>query len=1042
MPVTPNAPLAPLAQANPGQEQATYAQKISVRVSSNTNQGSGTLLSKQGNTYLVLTNAHVIRGAQTLNVQTHDGQTHTAQVVPNSFPNNYDLALVQFQSSQPYTLAEIGTFQPKVGQQLFTGGYAAESGTFSSNSGQVQKILPQPLQAGYQIGFDGNVPQGVSGGPLFEATSGQLIGVQGRSANPLIDNYTQADGTPISPEDRKKLRQHNWAIPIQTVLAQIETKLLIAYELPTPQQDTKLVQPNWTGWLAELEQQAQQFTVRINNMTENTNGSGVIIAKQGNTYTVLTAEHVLHQKPGTQPNFTLTTADGQDHALTPNRIRRQPGVDLAVIEFESKANYAVATLANYRQSKNDVVFVAGFPKIGQTAPQWLMSSGGIFEQEQGRFNTTNIQITGRTQAEASSSLAVTQGSFAQGYDLLYTSITYGGMSGGPVLNYQGHVIGIHGQAEAEESSSGESVIQLGNSLGIPINTFLGLASRLQVPLQKQATTPPPTLDQQRNSERRQALLNIAIPTENAAPEIWIQRGNQLRRLGRDSEAIAAFERAIQLNRDYVHLAYFGKAQALSNQDKLQLAITALKEVIRRQPSYTPAWEYLASFHRKQQQYEQALEAINQAIEQQPQNANLYSEKHSILSELGRKNEALAAINQALKLSERAAFYLNRGFTYFGLKQYPNAIADSDKAIALNPEYAEAYSNRGNVYRVLAQYPQAIADFDKAINLNPELPEAYFNRGLTYYDLAQYPNAIADYDKAINLNPEYAEAYNNRGATYTNLKQYPQAIADFDKAIALNPEYALAYNNRGIANDALAQYPQAITDFDKAIALNPEYAEAYSNRGNVYRVLAQYPQAIADYDKAIALNPEFVLAYNGRGLAYHALQQYPQAIADYDKAIALNPEHALAYMHKGTTYRNLNQYSQAIVEYDKAINLNPEFVLAYQGRGITYFALKQFPQAITNFDEAINLNPEDAMAYNFRGIAYKFLKQFPQAIADYDKAIALNPEYAEAYRDRGLAHAQTGNITQAKQDLQKAAKLFQQQNRPEDSQKVMQLLQQL
>lgn len=107
----------------------------------------------------------------------------------------------------------------------------------------------------------------------------------------------------------------------------------------------------------------------------------MIIAKQGNTYTVLTAEHVLRQKPGAQPNFTLITADDQEHTLPPSSIRREPGVDLAVVEFESNINYAVATLANYRQSKENIVFVAGFPKIGQTTPQWLMSSGGIFEQE-------------------------------------------------------------------------------------------------------------------------------------------------------------------------------------------------------------------------------------------------------------------------------------------------------------------------------------------------------------------------------------------------------------------------------------------------------------------------------------------------------------------------------------------------------------------------------------------------------------------------------------------------------------------------------------
>ncbi|MFM5961315.1 MAG: tetratricopeptide repeat protein, partial [Dolichospermum sp.] len=35
------------------------------------------------------------------------------------------------------------------------------------------------------------------------------------------------------------------------------------------------------------------------------------------------------------------------------------------------------------------------------------------------------------------------------YELVYSSITFGGMSGGPVLDSQGRVIGIHGRTEGE-----------------------------------------------------------------------------------------------------------------------------------------------------------------------------------------------------------------------------------------------------------------------------------------------------------------------------------------------------------------------------------------------------------------------------------------------------------------------------------------------------------------------------------------------------------------------------------------------------------------
>jgi S1-C subfamily serine protease len=50
--------------------------------------------------------------------------------------------------------------------------------------------------------------------------------------------------------------------------------------------------PSYTGIVAEIDQIAQQITVRIDSF-QNGNGSGVIIAKEGNTYYVLTASHVI-----------------------------------------------------------------------------------------------------------------------------------------------------------------------------------------------------------------------------------------------------------------------------------------------------------------------------------------------------------------------------------------------------------------------------------------------------------------------------------------------------------------------------------------------------------------------------------------------------------------------------------------------------------------------------------------------------------------------------------------------------------------------------
>jgi tetratricopeptide (TPR) repeat protein/S1-C subfamily serine protease len=902
-----------IAQTAPEETLAQIAQRSTVRITTGQNKGSGTIISKRNNTYLILTNSHVVRGAQSIQVQTFDAQTYAAKVVPNAFMNEQDLALLEITSTKSYSVPEIASFSPKLEYDTLTAGYGARSGKFQTSEGKVKQLPTQALKEGYQLGYSGKVEQGMSGGPVFDGADYKLIGINGRAAFPVVLSYVYEDGSKPSAAEVQKMRQVNWSIPIRAVLAQVQPNILTAYKLPLPESDAGVKTTKLAGWLGEIEAKAKQFTVRIDS-SSGRNGSGVIVSRQGKTYTVLTAEHVVCERaaaaePCSAVSYKIATHDGKTYELNKSKFRTEVGVDLGVVEFESDAVYPVATLANYNTSESDYVFVAGFPKVGRNvAPQWMFSGGKIFDKEQGRFAVSDNRIASSLGGGAA--IAQSQSSFTGGYDLVYTSITYGGMSGGVVLDSQGRVIGIHGLAEGE-SNTEEGAIQLGNSLGIPINTFMGLIPRFKLsPMQIAViSTKPTSLSQLQNTDISNAILKVGISKDNAKPSIWIERGNQLLRLGRFVEAEQAFDRAIQLNPTFVHLAWYGKGVALGEQGKVQEAISALETSLGKYPTYTPALLSLSIGFRSLEQYEKALTTLNKAIQFAPKNASFYSEKARVLVYLKRYQDALSASSQAIELSPRAAFYNNRGATYASLKNYPKAIADYDRAIAINPEFAEAYTGRSGTYYFLKNYPKVVADCDKAIAINPKLSDAYINRGLTHYALKAYPKALADYDKAISINSKNALAYNNRGVTYYDLKEYLKALADYDKAIAINPTLVDAYINRGNSHDDLNQHIKAIIDYDKAIAIDPENVDAYTNRGIAYDNLKDYSKAIADYTKAITINSEYAFAYYKRGKSFANSNEYLKAIADYTKAIAINPEYAEAYANRGLAYGNTQQAKQ-------------------------------------------------------------------------------------------------------------------------------------
>jgi S1-C subfamily serine protease len=128
--------------------------------------GSGMIFTSDG---YILTNAHVVRGYNKVNITVNDGAKYSAIVTGRDEIN--DLAVIKINSAVELTTIDFGdSSKVQQGDNIFTFGFPYIKGDVSFKEGTVSRIFSDALEISAEI-HPGN-----SGGPLVD-TNGKIIGI-------------------------------------------------------------------------------------------------------------------------------------------------------------------------------------------------------------------------------------------------------------------------------------------------------------------------------------------------------------------------------------------------------------------------------------------------------------------------------------------------------------------------------------------------------------------------------------------------------------------------------------------------------------------------------------------------------------------------------------------------------------------------------------------------------------------------------------------------------------------------------------------------
>jgi tetratricopeptide (TPR) repeat protein len=619
----------------------------------------------------------------------------------------------------------------------------------------------------------------------------------------------------------------------------------------------------------EVAKIAKQSTVRIESAMSP--GSGVIIQKSGNSYTVLTAAHVVRKRNNT---YQAVTFDGGGGTITdikefPNRV------DLAIVRFTSNKNYEVAKLAKNSSevAEGSTVYVSGFPVSA-------VITEAIFNFTEGKVSANSSRPLG------------------EGYSLVYNNNTLPGHSGGPVWNEQGEVVAIHGKGDIDSKQQSSEInpnirVKTGFNLGIGINTFAQLSG--QVGLSGFGGTA------------------VAVATPTRPVDDLLVSGLFKLQSRNFSGAIADFDQAIRLEPTRATAyQYRGKARAYSLQDKVLQNSSYISNLYGQLLNDFDQDGDVLLYKQFSPELRAALADYNQSLKLDPKSSASLQGAAEIHIGFGEYPQAIQLLNRALQLKPEAETYALRASARLKSNDMPGATADINKAISLSSKDYSLYGIRADIYNKQQQFQKAIQDYDRALQLVPKSERFRIlgyslNRITVNFNAKNYRSALADITSLINSkDAQDAPAltptlYLLRGILNFNLDKLPAALQDINVAAKLDPNNSIMYFFRGSIYVKQEKYPQAEADFQKSIRLAPDFAEAHLLLGATYTIQKEFTKSIPSLDRGIQLaegkpsKQEFLAqGYEIRGYTHFLNGNRSQATKDLRRAVQLyqalnNPE---------------------------------------------------------------------------------------------------------------------------------------------------------
>jgi tetratricopeptide (TPR) repeat protein len=229
------------------------------------------------------------------------------------------------------------------------------------------------------------------------------------------------------------------------------------------------------------------------------------------------------------------------------------------------------------------------------------------------------------------------------------------------------------------------------------------------------------------------------PAQAVDADALFNRGELLTNQGRPAEALACFEKALEINPQSAY-TWYSRGVALGQLDRPQDEIASYDQALKVNPKFPEAWYNKAITLGNARQFREALTCFEKA------KALDYADADQGISYCKKQLEATGS-----GVTAESTEWLQRGTDVIVNGGDPQEALDCfEKSLAINPHSERAWWGKGLQMDKLGRLEEALAAFDQALTIDPGNAAILMSKAAALYNAKQFQAAMGCYEKAREL----------------------------------------------------------------------------------------------------------------------------------------------------------------------------------------------------------------------------------------------------------------------------------------------------